>query len=329
MNDKNLKKIVINEGSLSKSEINVSCFNHDNNLKIDIIKWLNKVKIRCKKSTYSNYLYTVNSRIIPNFGNIDKNEISSELIDNYTSKLLCEGLLPKTVKDILIILQQILIYARVNIKITFPKVPKSEIQILSKEEQIILENKLLNDINLTKFGIYFCMYTGLRIGEVCALKWENIDIENKKIRINKTITRIINLSDYSDKKTMIIIDDPKSASSIREVPIPSFLIPMLKTFKYNTKPSYYLVTGTNNFIETRTYYNKYKKLLKSINLQKYNFHALRHTFATRCVENGCDPKTLSEILGHSNVKITLERYVHPSYENKVKMMNQLKPMHNV
>lgn len=329
MNDKNLKKIVINEGSLSKSEINVSYFKNDNNLKIDIIKWLNKVKIRCKKSTYSNYLYTVNSRIIPSFGNIDKNEISSELIDNYTSKLLCEGLLPKTVKDILIILQQILIYARVNIKITFPKVPKREIQILSKEEQIILENKLLNDINLTKFGIYFCMYTGLRIGEVCALKWENIDIENKKIRITKTITRIINFDDYCNKKTMIIIDDPKSASSIREIPIPSFLIPMLKTFNYNIEPSYYLVTGTNNFIETRTYYNKYKKLLKSINLQKYNFHALRHTFATRCVENGCDPKTLSEILGHSNVKITLERYVHPSYENKVKMMNQLKPMRNV
>lgn len=103
---------------------------------------------------------------------------------------------------------------------------------------------------------------------------------------------------------------------------------MLRKLSQDTTPDTFLVSGNEKFIETRTYFNRYKKILSSIDLDDYNFHALiRHTFATRCIENGCDPKTLSEILGHSSVKITLERYVHPNYENKVLMMNQLKPFY--
>ena len=293
----------------------------------DICRWLNSVKIRCKKSTYSNYMYIVNARIIPEFAMLKKKNITSELIDRYTMKLLNKGLLPKTVKDILIILQQILISGGVNIKISMPKIPKNEIQILKKEEQLLLEENLLKDLNKTKMGIYLCLYTGLRIGEICSLKWENIDLNNKKIRVKNTITRIKNFNENNKfKKTMIIIDNPKSSSSIRDIPLPRFIVPLLKTIDINIKPSNYLISGTDKFIETRTFFNRYKKILKEINLEKYNFHALRHTFATRCIENGCDPKTLSEILGHSSVKITLERYVHPNYENKVRMMNQLKPM---
>lgn len=292
----------------------------------DILRWLKSVKIRCKKTTYSNYQYTVNARIIPKFAKLKKKLITSEMIDNYTTELLNEGLLPKTVKDIIIILQQILKFASINISISIPKVPKTEIQILKKEEQSKLEKKLLENLDLVKFGIYLSLYTGLRIGELCALKWENIDIENKKIKINKTITRIKNPDSSQKKKTIILIDEPKSLSSIREIPIPDFIVPILKKFQKNIVTSNFLITGEDAFMETRTYFNHYKKFLQSLNLSCYNFHALRHTFATRCVENGCDPKTLSEILGHSSVKITLERYVHPNYENKVKLMNKLKPM---
>lgn len=293
----------------------------------DINSWMHNSKIKNKKSTYSNYQYILKSRIIPNFAKVKKKAISIELINKFTSDLLNEGLAAKSVKDILIILQQILKTGNINLKIPMPKIPKSEIQILKKDEQIKLEGELLSNLNTMSFGIYFCLYTGLRIGELCALQWKNIDLQNKKIYVRQTIIRIKNPDETSKKKTIIIIDELKSSASIREIPIPDFLIPLIEKLNVNITPNIFLITGTEKFIETRTYFNKYKKTMKKLDLAFYNFHALRHTFATRCIENGCDSKTLSEILGHSSVKITLERYVHPNYENKVIMMNQLKPLY--
>lgn len=293
----------------------------------DINSWMNNSKIKNKKSTYSNYQYTLKSRIIPKFAKVKKKVISLELINKFTADLLNEGLAAKSVKDILIILQQILKTGDINIKIPMPKVPKNEIQILKKDEQIKLENELMNNLTETSFGIYFCLYTGLRIGELCALQWKNIDLKNKKIFVKQTLVRIKNPDETAKKKTIVIIDEPKSSSSIREIPIPDFLIPIMEKLSINTTPNTFLISGEEKFIETRTYFNRYKKIMEQLDLGLYNFHALRHTFATRCIENGCDPKTLSEILGHSSVKITLERYVHPNYENKVIMMNQLKPLY--
>ena len=292
-----------------------------------INSWLNNSKIKNKKSTFSNYQYTINSRIIPKFAKVKKKNISVEMINNYTAELLKEGLAPKSVKDILIILQQILKNAELNIKVAMPKVPNKEIQILKHNEQRELEIELQKNLDKINIGIYLCLYTGLRIGELCALQWKNIDLANKKLYVKKTLVRIKNPDKDSRHKTIIIIDDPKSSSSIREIPIPDFMISMMKRININITPETFLISGSEKFIETRTYFNKYKKVMKKINLDSYNFHALRHTFATRCIENGCDPKTLSEILGHSSVKITLERYVHPSYENKVIMINQLKPLY--
>ena len=199
---------------------------------------------------------------------------------------------------------------------------------VTKNDKEILEKELIKNINESNFGIYLCLYTGLRIGEICALKWENIDLNNNIIKIQKTLIRVKN-DRTSKKKTKLILDDPKSVSSIRSIPIPMFIIPILKKLKKNEEC--FFLTGKNTFIEPRCYLNHYKKILASIredksNFREYNFHALRHTFATRCIENGFDPKTLSEILGHSSVKITLERYVHPSFDIKVKMMNHLKPI---
>jgi len=293
----------------------------------DIYSWLNNSKIKNKKSTNSNYTYTVYSRIIPKFAKVKKKEISLEIINNFTNDLLNEGLAPKSVKDILIILQQILKIGGINIKIPMPKVPKSNIQILQSEEQQQLEIELLKNMDTVKFGIYFCLYSGLRIGELCALQWKNIDLKDKKIYVKQTLVRIKNSNLSSNKKTIIILDEPKSLSSIREIPIPDFIMPLLENLDNNITSNTFLISGSEKFIETRTYFNKYKKIMKKIKLDSYNFHALRHTFATRCIENGCDAKTLSEILGHSSVNITLERYVHPNYKNKVIMMNQLKPLY--
>lgn len=288
--------------------------------------WLNNSKIKNKKSTNSNYLYTINARIIPKFAQINKKNISTEMINKFTNDLLSEGLAPKTIKDILIILQQILRNADINVKIVMPKIPNKEIQILKKEEQKKLEKYLIESVNEINIGIYLCLYTGLRIGELCALQWKNIDLVNKKLYVKKTLVRIKNIDKNIKNKTIIILDDPKSSSSIREIPIPDFMISMMEKINANVTPETFLISGSEKFIETRTFFNKYKKNINKLGLGNYNFHALRHTFATRCIENGCDPKTLSEILGHSNVKITLERYVHPNYENKVIMINQLKPL---
>jgi len=293
----------------------------------DIYSWLKSVKISCKKSSYSNYEYSVYAHLIPEFGKYKRKQISKSIINEFTEKLLNDGLAPKTVKDILIILQQILKYHNVNIDITMPKIQKKEVQILTKDHQMILEQKLSNCDDEDSFGIFLCLNTGLRIGELCALKWENIDLERNIIRVERTLIRVKNYDKSIKTKTVVILDDPKSASSIRNIPIPTFLIPKLKKLKKDDK--FFFLTGKEKFIEPRSYTNHYKNIMKSINLNIYNFHALRHTFATRCIENGCDPKTLSEILGHSNVKITLDRYVHPSFDNKVKMMNNLNPMCNL
>lgn len=289
--------------------------------------WLNNSKIKNKKSTNANYLYTINARIIPKFAQINKKNISNETINKFTNDLFKENLAPKTIKDILIILQQILRNADINVKIVMPKIPNKEIQILKKEEQKKLEKYLVGSENEITIGIYLCLYTGLRIGELCALQWKNIDLINKKLYVKKTLVRIKNIDKNIKNKTIVILDDPKSSSSIREIPIPDFMISMMKRINANVKPDTFLISGNEKYIETRVFFNKYKRIINKLELGNYNFHALRHTFATRCIENGCDPKTLSEILGHSNVKITLERYVHPSYENKVIMINQLKPLY--
>lgn len=291
-----------------------------------VYSWLKSAKIRCKKTTYSNYQYIVDAHILPEFKDIKIKDLNNDLVNSFTEKLLANKLEAKTVKDILVIVKQICKYAGIDIVISMPKVKKNSIQILEKKEQQILEKFLQENISFKNLGIYLCLYTGLRIGEICALKWENIDLENGNIYIKETITRIKNSDSKSKQKTIILIDSPKSMSSFRVIPLPAFLTHLFKTTIKNVNESDYFLTGTKNYIEPRNYFNYYKRIMKKLGIKDYNFHALRHTFATRCVESGFDPKLLSEILGHSSVKITLERYVHPSYDNKVFMMNKLKPM---
>lgn len=290
----------------------------------DIYNFLRSLKISCKKSSYSHYEYTVYAHLIPFFGQYKRDQINKNMIHHFTEKMLYQGLAPKTVKDILVLLQQILKYYDIHIDITMPKIPKKEVQIFTRSHQEYLEKKLSSNISADSFGVFLCLYTGLRIGELCGLRWENIDLKNNIIRVEKTLIRVKNYDSKKKGKTIVILDAPKSTSSIRSIPIPTFMVPTLKLLQ--KEKSCFFLTGNEKFIEPRCYSNHYKNILKSIGIDIYNFHALRHTFATRCIENGFDPKTLSEILGHSDVKITLDRYVHPSFDNKVKMMNAMHPM---
>ena len=170
-------------------------------------------------------------------------------------------------------------------------------------------------------GILLSLYTGLRIGEVCALRWEDINFDTQTLNVNKTLMRIQDLSPQAKSRTKIIVGTPKTGNSIRKIPLPEGICPFL--WQLRRSPSCYLLTGTTDYMEPRSYYNRYKKILCSLELNQYNYHALRHTFATRCVEHGFDVKSLSEILGHADVSTTMRRYVHPSMKTKREQMQLL------
>ena len=177
-----------------------------------------------------------------------------------------------------------------------------------------MNQTLLQEIDSCKFGVLIAMATGLRIGELCALKWKDISLKENYIYVNKTMQRIKNI--YSDNpKTIIIEDSPKSSTSNRKIPIPANLITLFKQFRQND--DCYLLTGrSDKFVEPRSLERKFRKYIKNAGIEKANFHMLRHTFATMCIEGGFEIKCLSEILGHSGSQITLDRYVHSSFDLK-------------
>lgn len=290
------------------------------------LEWLYVSKNRIKESTCANYRMKIERHIIPYFGGINAEMLKAKAVYEFIEKKLQDGLSVRYVCDILTVLKSIFRYAcreyRINNVIdgiVMPKKAKPEIKIFSKEEQRRLILYINSNWNLSTVGVALSLYTGLRIGEICALKWENIDIEKRILTIKNTIQRIQNFG--GNTKTKLIITEPKSLTSKREIPIPDCLIPMLREFKGRSDS--FILTGTNKPIEPRTMQYRFKRILKNVNLPSYNFHSLRHAFASGAVELGFDVKTLSEILGHSSVQVTLDRYVHSSFEHKRDCMNLL------
>lgn len=320
------KGIYIAENTIPDTAIQKICNN-----------WLEDIKIYIKQSTHSRYNHIVQKHILPYFENITANNLTDDDITAFIRNKTINGrldkksgLAPKTIQDICTVLKQIIKYANKKgycrqVSLDFQK-PKSEPQpfsVLSVEEQIQFVSYLKRNINLETLGILICLYTGIRVGELCALTWNDIDMTHSVLHINKTLQRVQNTEDNTSK-TKIIIDKPKSNKSIRDIPIPQFLYQLLKRFNFKYQNNAYLLTGqTNHFIEPRLFQYKFKAHLKKAGLQDRNIHALRHTFATRAVEQNMDIKTLSEILGHSTVKFTLERYVYSSYELKVQSMEKM------
>lgn len=198
--------------------------------------------------------------------------------------------------------------------------------MLQKQEQLILENYCINQINLYTLAILFCLYTGVRIGELCALKWNHIDFNNHLIIINQTVQRIQNKRENNISKTYLSITKPKTVNSLRRIPITSNLYTILKEY-YNQnckKNDSFIFNNQSNIpIDPRRIQKHFKSILLKLNLTSITFHGLRHTFATRCTELGMDIKTLSEILGHSNVATTMSIYVHSTDNQKKEQMELL------
>lgn len=272
-------------------------------------RWLQSIKFLVKSSTYAHYYSIVKNHIKPYLGNMEVRNIKPVTLEVFMNQKFEEGFSNKTIRDMIVVLKQILSYANISFKFRLPKLQKKDIKILTKKEQKILEKEILKRKDLSSYGVLLSLYTGLRIGEVCALKWNDIDLNKKVIHINHTMLRIMDTESHS--KTRVMIEEPKTEHSKREIPICKFLYQILVEIKPINNNTYFL-TGTKDYIEPRTYYNKYQKLLDNVGIKKYGFHSLRHTFATRCIEIGMDPKSLSEILGHSDVKVTLSLYVHPT-----------------
>ncbi len=287
--------------------------------------WLKSKKNSVKLSTYYNYSYSVEKYLYPEFAgkNITKIRDCNDFIAE-----LSDTLAPKTVRDIITKLKEIFKFyeeeKNVKLKVkkmSLPKLVKKEVQIFSKKEKEKLEKYCLSENSLKTLGILICLNTGLRIGELCALKWENVNLEERKIYVKKTIERVYV---KEEKGTKVIIDTPKSLSSIRSIPINSKLYNLLKKNKGKCKKDDFVLTGSSTqYVEPRNYQYNFKMTLKKCKIKPHKFHSLRHTFASNCIEAGMDIKSLSEILGHADVSITLNVYVHSSDKAKRKFLEKI------
>lgn len=293
-------------------------------------EWLQLKRSVVKPSTYAKYQTILNCHLQPALGSLPPQQLTTVGVEAFGYSLLHEkGLSAKTVRDILTVLAAILRYSAQKypvlgrVQMVYPKANKGEMRVLSVSEQKRLVAYLLQGLNRYKFASLLALLTGLRIGEVCALKWGDINLKKRLLCVTQTVQRL-NCGN-APTKTALCLSTPKSANSYREVPLCGLALQLCQRFKEKEK-SAYLLTGNQNIPDPRTLQYRFAKFASDCHLAGVHFHTLRHSFATRCIEVGFDVKSLSEILGHSGTQLTLERYVHSSLELKAKNMKRLAAM---
>lgn len=298
-----------------------------------IYEWLLEKKDYIKESTYANYSNNIFNHIIPKLGNYYISDINHKIIQDFLLELSKNGrkdgnggLSEKSIKDITIIIKGSIRKGINENKIkhfellfNYPKDNNNKsLYILTKNEQNKITDYVLENITSKNIGLLIALYSGIRIGELCALQWKDFDFKNNKLIISKTIQRIY-IKDKEKNTSKVIITTPKTINANREIPINKDFGDILKQIRNN--PENYILSNDYKYIEPRTYRKYFNKVLKQLKIKQFNFHSLRHTFATNCISLGCDYKTVSELLGHSNVNITLNLYVHPRYSQKKKCID--------
>lgn len=300
--------------------------------------WLHAKRLGVKESTYIRYRNTIENHIKPDLGKYPINKISTSLMEQFVSRKLQNGridgnggLSPKSMSDIMVIVKESFKYALpygVSVVCSFERISfkknAQEMRVLSPLEEQRLLSVLFKDFDRYKMGVFICLYTGIRIGELCALQWKNVSLSENAIKIEYTMQRLQSENLSALQKTRIIVTKPKSYAALRTIPLPEFVIDVIKPFAGSSN-TYVLSGECKKIIEPRTMQDRFKAYLAEGKIEEANFHSLRHTFATRCIEAGFDVKTLSVILGHSSVKITLDKYVHSSMQLKRSNMEKLKP----
>ena len=290
--------------------------------------WKKEKRPYVKQSTFAAYMLILENHVLPFFG--EDYELNEKEVQTFVLKKLDANLSAKSIKDILIVLKMVM---KFGVKyewmkyyewdIKYPTVqPNKEIEVLTVQNHKKILNFIHENFTFKNLGIYVCLSTGLRIGEVCALKWSDIDVNTGTITVQRTIERIYVIEEKR-KHTELVINTPKTKNSFREIPMSKELISIIKPLKKVINNDFYVLTNENEPTEPRTYRNYYKKLMRQLDMPPLKFHGLRHSFATRCIESNCDYKTVSVILGHSNISTTLNLYVHPNMEQKKKCINKM------
>lgn len=295
-------------------------------------RWCEEKRHYVKRSTFAAYALLLNNHLLPNFGENDS--ISEDTVQSFVLEKLTSGLSQKTVKDILIVLKMIVRYGYKHAtfpltewEVRYPTEQKQEkLPVLAVADQRKLMKHLTEHFTFRNLGLLICLNTGMRIGEICGLQWNDIDISHGTLTVRRTVERIY-IKEDNTKKTELIISTPKTRNSAREIPLTRELIRILKPLKGIVNGKYYVLSNDEAPTEPRTYRTYHKRLLESLAVPPIKFHGLRHSFATRCIESKCDYKTVSTILGHSNISTTLNLYVHPDMTQKKhcvdKMMRSL------
>lgn len=295
-------------------------------------KWLSWKKRQVKESTLAAYQLQWKTRGEKYWGSLEIESIRSRHFQDWLEILLDEHTISlKTIQDYITTIKSILYWAWtyyelpvIPIKVAYPTTDNEEIDAnskkpksLSPKDQEILVKYIMANPTHASIGILLTLCTGLRIGELCALKFSDIDFENHVINISRTLQRIMVWNESGDENyTKVIETSPKSRSSRRTIPLYGFVEKWLKNASKIANPDYYILTGNTKFIEPRTFRNYYKGVITEAGVQNIKFHGLRHTFATRLITSNVDFKTVSEILGHGDISMTLNIYSHPDENQK-------------
>ena len=281
-----------------------------------------------KQSTMAAYALILENHILPYFG--DGDSLHEQEVQAFVLQKLENGLSVKTVKDILIVLKMVMKFGVKNEWMTYYewdiKCPTTsankELEVLSVANHRKILNYIQSHFTFTGLGIYISLSTGLRIGEICALKWSDINVADGTITVSRTIERIY-IIEGATKHTELVINTPKTKNSCRKIPMSKELLAIIKPLKKVVNDDFYVITNDERPTEPRTYRNHYNGLMTKLDIPKLKYHGLRHSFATRCIEAGCDYKTVSVLLGHSNISTTLNLYVHPNMEQKKRCITRM------
>ena len=272
------------------------------------------------------YRLFIRKHLLPFFG--ESKSVTSEDVQSFVNDRLASGLSVKTVKDLVTLLGGIVFYGHVRYgfpkedwDVVFPRYPKKDVAVLSADEIRRLQAACKKEFSFKSVGVLLALGTGLRIGETSGLQWKDIDVKLGIVSVTKTVERI-----YVGGETRVVVGPPKSESSAREVPLPASLLSLFRPFKKVLGPETYIVSGGDHPCEPRLLRLYFYRLLVRNGIKRVGFHCLRHTFASRLVASGCDVKTVSALLGHSSVRTTLDRYVHPDMEQKRRAVNRLERM---
>ncbi|MDO4158822.1 MAG: site-specific integrase [Prevotellaceae bacterium] len=281
-----------------------------------------------KESSLSTYAIHAEKHLLPFFGN--KSDVTENEVQEFALMKLREGLSRNTIRDILLVLRMVMSFGMrhdmityYNWKIHLPKEnERKELPVLTKLEQRRMMDFLNENFSFRNLGLYICICTGMRIGEICALKWDDINLNTKTIMIRRTIERVY-VREKEQSYTKVVIGAPKTINSIRDIPVSGDLIRILRPIMSLVNTDNYVISNKNKPIEPRIYRTYYKRVMTKLGMPNIKFHGLRHTFATRCIESNCDYKTVSSILGHASISTTMNLYVHPNIDQKRKCIEKM------